>query len=216
MIFQDAEGRLRVNVIQGTNLSKTLLPGQMNYLTAVEQIRLAQYNGKAIDTDSAALIGVYFGFYSGPDTFPEINYSEPWLFAKALGTQEEQRTFYRKVWKLYGYINHPIQPRCLGIPVMLRRVTPDFLTLRVTLIVCKTELGESGLFSPIDEEGEFYTLSTEWLQNGIGTVVMGLRPGVDQLPLDTTSVSYLDVDRRVWTKMATQTRDKIGSGWILA
>lgn len=132
----------------------------MNYLTAVEEIQTTQFIGQIVDAESATLMGVCFDYYPAPDVFSKINCLEPWLFAMVLGTQEEQRAYYRKVWKLHRHVNHQILLARLGLPMVLRLVTPNFSTLQVTILVDGKE-GELErlILNQGDEEGLIYTLS---------------------------------------------------------
>ena len=166
-IFQDSEGRLRVDIVQGTDISKLLHPGRTTFLTAVEQIQMGIFHGKTIDSESAALAGFYFEMYSSPDKYSEINCLDPWLFALAPGSQEDQIAYYGKVWKLHRNVNKPIVVTCCStLPMTLRLVTPNFSMLQVTILVDGKE-GErfKVTLDQGDEEGTTYFLRTE--KNGV-------------------------------------------------
>ncbi len=151
---------LRVNVVEGAELSRTLRSGQMNFLTAIGEIQKALFQEKAIDAHSASLAGYYFDFFSAPDIFAGINCFDPWLFAMAQGTREEQEAYYRKVWELHRHFKHHILLTGLGLPMLLMRVISNFSTLQVTVLVRGDDGGEERLMlNRGDEEGSIYTLS---------------------------------------------------------
>ena len=158
LIFQG--GCLRVNVVEGAELSKTLRSGQMNFLTAVEEIQKALHQHKAIEAQSATLVGSYFDFFSTPDQFTRINCFDPWLFTRALGTREDQQAYYRKVWQLLRHVSHHLVLIKLGLSVLLMRVIPQFPTLQVTIVVRGGDGWEESLtLDQGDEEGSIFALS---------------------------------------------------------
>ena len=78
------------------------------------------------------------------------------------GTQEEQRTYYHKVWNLHRRVNHQILLMYFDNPTILRPVEPNFPALQVTIVVREAEGDEfSVLLNPLDEEGIVYTLKIE-------------------------------------------------------
>lgn len=156
-VFQDSEGYLRVRVVQGDEISRTLSAGERNYLTAVEVIQRFQYQGKNIDTESANLVGVCFDALSATEYFSHINCLDPWLFEKAKGTQEEQLSFYRKVWRLHNHVNHQILLDQFEQPMKLRQVMSNFPMLQVIITVHEEEGGEQRQIGL--QEDTHYTLS---------------------------------------------------------
>ncbi len=139
-----------------------LSPGQTPFLIAVGAVQFAQRSGMVIGRDSCAILGYLCHPYSTPDRFPNINCLEPWLFAMALGTEEEQQTFYRKVWRLHRNVNHLMTITKLGLSTTLLLVTPHFKTLQVTILI-RGRRGEDCrlILEQDDEEGIVYTLATE-------------------------------------------------------
>ncbi len=162
LIVQDSAGRLQVNVILGAEISKLLSPGQTPFLTAVGAVQFAQFTGIVIGRDSCAILACLFHPYSTPERFSNINCLEPWLFTLALGTEEEQQAFYRKAWRLYSNVNHPMTITKLGGSTILLLVTPNFKTLQVTILI-RGRGGEDYplILEQVDKEGIVYTLATE-------------------------------------------------------
>ena len=144
LVIQDAADCLRVNVIEGAELSKTLhlYQRQINFLTAIEEVQMAQFQRKDIDAQSARLALYYCDSYLAPDVFSRINLYNLWLFAMTWGTQEQQQAYYRKVWRLCRHINDHILLIPLGLLMMLRLVTINSSTLQVTILL----QGEDGTF----------------------------------------------------------------------
>ena len=123
-IFQDPAGHLRVRVYEGEVITKTLRPGEMNYLTAIEDIQDGKHHRKLIDEESAALLNAHCSM-----TPSEININplDPFLFAKATGTtKEEQQEFYSNVWILFNHCTTPV----MGISQQLCDTAIDKLSLK--------------------------------------------------------------------------------------
>lgn len=161
-LFQNSEGHLRVRVVHGTPISKTLRPGEMNYLTAVALVQEAQSCTLNVDEESAAMIAAHCE-YSAPERLSNINCLDPWLFGanQSTATQTEKQGYYHKVWRLFYHFNHWI----MFAPALqfwrLRLVKPSSSTLEITVVVCSLkgpEIEESHVIGKDDIEGSRFIL----------------------------------------------------------
>lgn len=155
-IFQDSAGHLRVRVHEGEVITRTLRPGEMNYLTAIEEIQDRKLDGKTIDEESVALFVAHCSMI--PSNI-EINPLDPWLYEKATGvTEEEQREFYFNVWILFNHLDHEVEVKA-GQACKLKRVKPDFIRLQVALFSGQEGNDQLCILQKHQKRGLHYTLT---------------------------------------------------------
>lgn len=157
---QDSYGCLRLNVVAGTDLEATLGVGEMPFLYAIGQLQKAKWLGTHVGNQAERNVCSIFHVYSEPTRRNEINPLDPWLFTLATGTQDEQREFYGKVWRLHMYFNCHIFVFAVGQGAILKLIKPDFakLEVRITLGIGTTSDADYTLAQD-EAEGTSYRLS---------------------------------------------------------